>query len=49
LIYEILISKNICGHSEHLGNSIYGGIWVREDSSIPNINGIRNDIIGAPK
>lgn len=32
---------------EHLGRCIYGGIWVGEDSSIPNINGYRKDVLGA--
>ena len=42
------ISKHIYGHfAEHLGRCIYGGIWVGEDSSIPNKNGIRNDIVKA--
>jgi len=42
------ISKNIYGHfSEHLGRCIYGGIWVGKDSSIPNTDGIRNDVIKA--
>ena len=42
------ISKHIYGHfSEHLGNCIYGGIWVGEDSSIPNTNGIRADVADA--
>lgn len=42
------INKNIYGHfSEHLGRCIYGGIWVGEDSSIPNTDGIRNSIIEA--
>lgn len=42
------ISKHIYGHfSEHLGNCIYGGYWVGEDSPIPNTNGIRNDVVDA--
>lgn len=42
------INKNIYGHfSEHLGRCIYEGIWVGEDSSIPNTKGIRNDVIEA--
>jgi alpha-N-arabinofuranosidase len=42
------ISKYIYGHfAEHLGNCIYGGIWVGEDSPIPNIRGIRKDVISA--
>ena len=37
------ISKHIYGHfAEHIGRCIYDGIWVGEDSSIPNTNGVRN-------
>jgi alpha-N-arabinofuranosidase len=44
------IDKNIYGHfSEHLGACIYGGYWVGGDSSIPNIRGIRNDVVEALK
>lgn len=44
------INKNIYGHfAEHLGRGIYEGIWVGEDSSIPNTNGIRNDVLEALK
>ncbi|WP_309090616.1 alpha-N-arabinofuranosidase [Domibacillus sp.] len=44
------INKNIYGHfAEHLGRCIYEGIWVGEDSSIPNTNGIRNDVLQALK
>ncbi len=44
------ISKHIYGHfSEHLGNCIYGGYWVGEDSKIPNTAGIRNDVVSALK
>jgi len=44
------INKNIYGHfAEHLGRCIYGGIWVGEDSPIPNINGYRKDIVEALK
>jgi alpha-N-arabinofuranosidase len=40
------ISRHIYGHfAEHLGRCIYGGIWVGEDSSIPNVRGLRTDII----
>ena len=43
---EYQINKHIYGHfSEHLGRGIYGGLWVGENSSIPNINGVRKDII----
>ncbi|WP_186578545.1 alpha-N-arabinofuranosidase [Aquibacillus kalidii] len=44
------INKNIYGHfAEHLGRCIYEGIWVGEDSPIPNTNGIRNDVLEALK
>lgn len=44
------IDKNIYGHfAEHLGRCIYDGIWVGEDSKIPNIRGIRADIVEALK
>ena len=33
------IHPNVYGHfAEHLGGCIYGGIWVGEDSPIPNTN-----------
>lgn len=42
------ISRHLYGHfAEHLGRCIYDGIWVGEDSSIPNTRGMRNDIIEA--
>jgi len=42
------IAPEIYGHfAEHLGRCIYGGIWVGEDSPIPNIRGIRKDVIEA--
>jgi alpha-N-arabinofuranosidase len=44
------ISKYIYGHfAEHLGRCIYEGIWVGEDSPIPNTRGIRNDVVEALK
>ncbi|HPU62644.1 MAG TPA: alpha-L-arabinofuranosidase C-terminal domain-containing protein [Mobilitalea sp.] len=44
------IRPEIFGHfSEHLGRCIYDGIYVGEDSDIPNIKGIRKDIIEAFK
>lgn len=44
------INRNIYGHfSEHLGRCVYGGYWVGEDSPIPNVHGIRTDIIDAMK
>jgi len=42
------ISRHIYGHfSEHLGRCIYGGYWVGEDSPIPNVRGIRKDVVAA--
>jgi alpha-N-arabinofuranosidase len=42
------INKNVYGHfAEHLGRCIYEGIWVGEDSPIPNTRGIRNDVAEA--
>ena len=44
------INKEIYGHfSEHLGRCIYEGIYVGEDSSIPNVNGMRTDVVDALK
>lgn len=44
------INREIYGHfSEHLGRCIYNGIYVGEDSSIPNKDGVRKDIIEALK
>ena len=44
------INPEIYGHfSEHLGNCIYDGIYVGEDSEIPNIRGVRKDVIEAFK
>ncbi|MCI5605238.1 MAG: alpha-N-arabinofuranosidase [Clostridia bacterium] len=41
------ISKYIYGQfAEHLGRCIYEGIYV-EDDSIPNTNGMRNDVVAA--
>lgn len=33
--------------SEMLGNGVYGGIWVGKDSRIPNVRGIRSDVVAA--
>lgn len=42
------ISRHIYGQfAEHLGRGIYGGIWVGEDSDIPNTEGYRNDVLEA--
>jgi alpha-N-arabinofuranosidase len=40
------ISSDIYGHFvEHLGGVVYDGIWVGENSKVPNINGIRKELI----
>jgi alpha-N-arabinofuranosidase len=45
-----IISKHIYGHfAEHLGRCIYGGLYVGEESEIPNRDGVREDIIQALK
>ncbi|MDC7677308.1 alpha-N-arabinofuranosidase [Asticcacaulis machinosus] len=44
------ISRYVYGQfSEHLGLGVYDGIWVGENSSIPNTRGIRNDVVAALK
>jgi alpha-L-arabinofuranosidase len=41
-----MISPDVYGHfTEHLGGVIYDGIWVGEDSKIPNVDGIRKELI----
>lgn len=47
----VTISRHIYGHfAEHLGRCIYGGIYVGEDNkAIPNVNGVRTDVIDALK
>ncbi|MBR2942242.1 MAG: alpha-N-arabinofuranosidase, partial [Clostridia bacterium] len=44
------INPNIYGHfAEHLGRCIYGGLYVGENSEIPNVNGMRSDVVNALK
>ena len=44
------IHKEIYGHfSEYLGRCIYEGIYVGENSPIPNENGMRRDVVEALK
>ena len=44
------IHKDVYGNfSEHLGRCIYEGMYVGEDSPIPNVNGMRIDVITALK
>jgi alpha-N-arabinofuranosidase len=45
-----IINRNIQGQfAEHLGRLIYGGLWVGEESPIPNTRGLRNDVVSALK
>ncbi|WP_082734572.1 alpha-N-arabinofuranosidase [Novosphingobium sp. CCH12-A3] len=45
-----VIDKHIFGQfAEHLGTGIYGGVWVGKDSPIPNVRGIRTDVVTALK
>lgn len=40
------INPNIYSHFvEHLGGVVYDGIWVGENSKIPNIGGIRRELV----
>ena len=42
------VNRQLFGQfAEHLGAGIYGGIWVGEDSEIPNTRGYRNDVLDA--
>src|SRR5690242_17838470 len=44
------IDRNLFGQfAEHLGHGIYDGVWVGPDSKIPNIRGIRSDVVAAMK
>ena len=44
------IDRHIFGQfAEHLGTGIYGGVWVGPDSPIPNVRGIRSDVVAALK
>ena len=44
------IHPNVYGHfAEHLGRCIYEGLWVGDDSPIPNTHGIRHDTVAALK
>ena len=42
------IERDVYGQfAEHLGRSIYEGVWVGEGSAIPNTRGYRNDVLAA--
>ena len=45
-----VIERAVYGQfAEHLGRSVYEGIWVGEDSPIPNVKGYRKDVLDALK
>ncbi|MEM2488142.1 MAG: hypothetical protein QXR44_06075 [Thermoproteota archaeon] len=55
---EILVSSDIMGEIdpktyghfiEHLGRCIYGGVWVGENSLLPNFRGLRLDVLEATR
>ncbi|MBZ5654354.1 MAG: alpha-L-arabinofuranosidase [Acidobacteriia bacterium] len=40
------ISPDIYGHfTEHLGGVIYDGIWVGPNSKVPNVDGVRKELV----
>jgi len=40
------VSPNLYGHfTEHLGGTIYDGVWVGAKSKVPNFDGIRKDLV----
>jgi alpha-N-arabinofuranosidase len=42
------VDRNVFGHFiEHLGRCVYEGVWVGEGSPIPNVRGIRTDVVEA--
>jgi alpha-N-arabinofuranosidase len=44
------INQDIYGHfAEHLGGVIYDGIWVGENSKVPNTGGVRTALVDAMK
>jgi alpha-N-arabinofuranosidase len=43
-----IISRHIFGQfAEQLGTCVYDSIWVGKDSPIPNVRGIRSDVVAA--
>ena len=42
------LSRHLQGHfAEHLGRCIYNGLYVGPESPIPNLRGIRSDLVQA--
>lgn len=47
---QAVIAPEIYGQfAEHLGQGMYGGLWVGPNSPIANTHGFRNDVVGALK
>ena len=45
-----VIAPEIYGQfAEHLGRGVYEGVWVGENSAVPNTRGYRNDVVAALK
>ncbi|HEX7856388.1 MAG TPA: alpha-L-arabinofuranosidase C-terminal domain-containing protein [Sphingobium sp.] len=45
-----VINRNVFGQfAEQLGYGIYEGVWVGKNSKIPNVRGIRSDVVKALK
>jgi len=44
---EVIPAEIYGQFAEHLGRGIYGGIWVGENSDIPNVQGYRTDVLEA--
>ncbi len=41
-----VIAPEVYGHfAEHIGGVVYDGIWVGQDSTIPNVGGIRKELV----
>lgn len=47
-VREAYIQKELYGgFAEHLGRCVYEGVFVGKNSKIPNVNGMRNDVVEA--
>ena len=43
-----VIDRDIFGQfAEHLGTGVYDGVWVGPESPIPNVRGVRSDVVQA--
>jgi alpha-N-arabinofuranosidase len=49
-VREAFVHKELYGgFAEHLGRCVYEGVFVGTDSPIPNVNGMRTDVVDALK